>query len=554
MYRYDAVDRLIVEERVAQFRDQTARYLAGLLDEDAFKPLRLQNGLYIQRYAPMLRIAIPYGVLSTQQLRALAEIARKYDRGYAHFTTRQNIQYNWVKVEDVPDILADLAKVSMHAIQTSGSCVRNVTTDVFAGLAQDEIVDPRPYCEIMRQWSTLHPEFAHLPRKFKVAFNGAENDRAATAVHDLAFDLYKDEAGEVRIIVKAGGGQGRTPRIASIIKSDLHWSELLTYSEAVLRAYNRLGRRDNIFKARIKIQVEALGAAEFARIVDEEWEHLRNGPNTLTQDALDRVAAHFIDPDFTSEAAGNVAGETPAVQVSLDPNFRAWKKRNLFAHFHADYAAITISLKREGIAPGDANADEMDFIADLADRYSFGEVRVSHQQNLVLPHVARALLPALYAELDARNLARANIKLASDIICCPGGDFCSLANAKSIPLSAAIADRLAPIEDELGPIQINVSGCINACAHHHVGHIGVLGVEKAGEDWYQVLLGGRSDNGARLGVLLGKSVRQEEVPGIVDRLARHYLAVRHPGESFIAAVERLGADSFRAALEVAEAA
>lgn len=548
MYRYDAVDRLIVEERVAQYRDQTARYLAGQLDEDAFKPLRLQNGLYIQRYAPMLRIAIPYGVLSTQQLRTLAEIARKYDRGYAHFTTRQNIQYNWVKVEEVPDILADLAKVSMHAIQTSGSCVRNVTTDVFAGLAQDEIVDPRPYCEIMRQWSTLHPEFAHLPRKFKVAFNGARTDRAATAVHDLAFDLYKDEAGEVRIIVKAGGGQGRTPRIASIIKSDLHWSELLTYSEAVLRAYNRLGRRDNIFKARIKIQVEALGAAEFARIVDEEWAHLRNGPNTLTQDALDRVAAHFIDPPLEAWA------EPAPRSATLDPNFRAWKKRNLFAHFHPDYAAITISLKREGIAPGDANADEMDFIADLADRYSFGEVRVSHQQNLVLPHVARAELAVLYAELDARNLARANIKLASDIICCPGGDFCSLANAKSIPLSAAIADRLAPIEDDLGPIQINVSGCINACAHHHVGHIGVLGVEKAGEDWYQVLLGGRSDNNARLGVLLGKSVRQEDVPGIIDRLARHYLAVRQDGESFIAAVERLGAEPFRAALESAEAA
>lgn len=547
MYRYDAVDRLIVEERVAQFRDQTARYLAGLIDEDAFKPLRLQNGLYIQRYAPMLRIAIPYGVLSSAQLRKLASIARRYDRGYGHFTTRQNIQFNWVKVEEVPEILSELAGVSMHAIQTSGSCVRNVTTDVFAGVAADEIVDPRPYCEIMRQWSTLHPEFAHLPRKFKVAFNGAKEDRAATGVHDLAFDLYKDEADEVRLVVKVGGGQGRTPRIASIIKRDLHWSELLTYSEAVLRTYNRLGRRDHIFKARIKIQVETLGAEEFGRLVDEEWEHLRGGPNTLTLEALDRVRQHFVDPALDAPVR-------PAATLPVAANFQAWKRRNVSPHRSESHAAVTISLKREGIAPGDATADEMEFLADLADRYSFGELRVSHQQNLVLPHVARAQLPELFAALDARGLARANIKMASDIICCPGGDFCSLANAKSIPLSAAIADRLAPIEDELGPIAINVSGCINACAHHHVGHIGVLGVEKGGEDWYQVLLGGRSDAGGRLGVLLGKSVRQEEVPALIERLARHFLSVRQGDESFIAAVERLGADTFKHAIETSEAA
>lgn len=545
MYRYDAVDRLIVEERVAQYRDQTERYLAGLIDEDAFKPLRLQNGLYIQRYAPMLRIAIPYGVLSTKQLRTLADIARRYDRAYAHFTTRQNIQYNWVKVEEVPDILAELADVSMHAIQTSGSCVRNVTTDAFAGVAADEIVDPRPYCEIMRQWSTLHPEFAHLPRKFKVAFNGAKEDRAATGVHDLAFDLYKDDAGEVRLIVKAGGGQGRTPRVASIIKRDLHWSELLTYSEAVLRTYNRLGRRDHIFKARIKIQVEALGAEEFARLVDEEWAHLRNGPNTLTPEALQRVRKHFDDPVLATAPQSGVA--------PIDPNYRAWRKRNVTAHRTPGYAAVTISLKRKGIAPGDATSNEMDFIADLADCYSLGEIRVSHQQNLILPFVQEAALPDLYRELDARGLARANIKLASDIICCPGGDFCSLANAKSIPLSAAIAERLAPIEVELGPLSINVSGCINACAHHHVGHIGVLGVEKGGEDWYQILLGGRSDAGARLGVLLGKSVREHEVPAIIDALARHYLAIRKDDETFIAAVDRVGVDAFRRALENLEA-
>ncbi len=545
MYRYDAVDRLIVEERVAQFRDQTQRYLAGLIDEDAFKPLRLQNGLYIQRYAPMLRIAIPYGVLSSDQLRVLANIARKYDRSYAHFTTRQNLQYNWVKVEEVPDILADLAKINMHAIQTSGSCVRNVTTDAFAGVAADEIVDPRPYCELMRQWSTLHPEFAHLPRKFKVAFNGAKEDRAATPVHDLSFDLYRDDAGEVRLIVKVGGGQGRTPRLASIIKRDLHWSEMLTYSEAVLRAYNRIGRRDNIFKARIKILVEALGAEAFAREVDEDWGRLRNGPNTLTQDALNRVAQYFVDPPLKAEAA-------PRATLAINSHFRAWKTRNVTAHHNADYAAVTISLKRAGIAPGDATSDEMDFIADLADRYSFNEVRVSYHQNLILPHVERARLQDLFGELDTRGLARANIDLASDIICCPGGDFCSLANAKSIPLSAAIAGKLAPIEDDLGPIAINVSGCINACAHHHVGHIGVLGVEKAGEDWYQVLVGGRPTGAGRLGVLIGKAVREEDVPGIIDRLARHYLAVRFAGESFIAAVERLGVDDFKAALSAEE--
>jgi sulfite reductase (NADPH) hemoprotein beta-component len=546
MYVYDAVDRLIVEQRVAQFRDQTRRYLAGEIDEDAFKPLRLQNGLYIQRYAPMLRVAIPYGVLSSTQLRRLAHIARKYDRGYGHFTTRQNIQFNWVKVEDVPDILAELADVSMHAIQTSGSCVRNVTTDAFAGVADDEIVDPRPYCEIMRQWSTLHPEFAHLPRKFKVAFNGAREDRAATPVHDLAFDLYKDDADEVRLVVKVGGGQGRTPRLASTIKHDLHWSELLTYSEAVLRVYNALGRRDNIFKARIKIQVEALGAEEFARLVEEEWAHLRNGENTLTADALERVAKHFVDPPLETWP------ESGPKSLAVSPHFRRWKTRNVVTHRHPDYAAATISLKREGIAPGDATADEMDFIADLADRLSFGEVRVSYHQNLILPHVPRARLLELFEALDARGLARGNIGLASDIICCPGGDFCSLANAKSIPLSAEIAARLAPIEAELGDIAINVSGCINACAHHHVGHIGVLGVEKAGEDWYQVLLGGRPDGAGRLGVLMGKAVRQTSVPAIVENLARHYLAVRQDGESFIAAVERLGPEAFKSAAEVEE--
>jgi sulfite reductase (NADPH) hemoprotein beta-component len=547
MYRYDAVDRLIVEERVAQFRDQTERYLAGLLDEDSFRPLRLQNGLYIQKYAPMLRIAIPYGVLSTEQLRMLSSIARRYDRSYVHFTTRQNVQYNWPKVEDVWKILADLATVSMHAIQTSGSCVRNITTDALAGVAADEIVDPRPYCEIMRQWSTLHPEFAALPRKFKVAFNGAKEDRAAIYVHDLAFDLYRDDAGEVRMKVLVGGGQGRTPRIANVIKDDLHWTELLTYSEAVLRAYNRLGRRDHIFKARIKIQVEALGAAEFARITNEEWEHLRNGPNTLTQEALDRVAQFFDDP-FLQDV-------TDAPQaLPVDPRFRAWKTQNVADIRHPDYAAVTISLKRKDVAPGDATSDELDAIADLADRYSFSEIRVNHTQNLVLPYVQRAKLYELWGELDKLGFARPNISLASDIICCPGGDFCSLANARSIPLSARVAERLEPIEQDLGPIAIKMSGCINACGHHHVGHIGILGVEKSGEDWYQVLVGGRADKGGRLATLLGKAVREDDIPAIVEGVARTYLNARQPNETFIETFERIGAEPFKPALEITEQA
>jgi sulfite reductase (NADPH) hemoprotein beta-component len=548
MYRYDAVDRLVVEERVAQFRDQTQRYLAGLIDEDAFKPLRLQNGLYIQRYAPMLRVAIPYGVLSSDQLRALAAISRKYDRSYGHFTTRQNVQFNWVKVEEVPDILADLAKVSMHAIQTSGSCVRNVTTDAFAGAAADEIVDPRPYCELMRQWSTLHPEFAHLPRKFKVAFNGAAEDRAATGVHDLAFDLSRDVAGEVVIAVKVGGGQGRTPRIADVIRRDLPWRELLNYSEAVLRVYNLLGRRDHIFKARIKIQVEALGAEEFANLVDQEWALLRDGPNTITDEEFERIASHFTDPPLSKAASAQSS------TLAVNAPFSAWAARNVSQHRNPDFAIVTISLKREDVAPGDATADEMDALAAMAERYSFSELRVAHTQNLVLPHVARVDLPALWSELRTLGLARDNIGMASDIICCPGGDFCSLANAKSIPLSAEIAERLAPIESDLGPIAIKISGCINACAHHHVGHIGVLGVEKAGEEWYQILLGGRADEGGRLGVLIGKAVRAEAVPDIIDRLARHYLEARQDDERFIDAVERLGASAFKSAVETEEPA
>jgi sulfite reductase (NADPH) hemoprotein beta-component len=539
MYRYDAVDRLIVEERVAQFRDQTRRYLDGLIDEDAYKPLRLQNGIYIQRHAPMIRVAIPYGVLSSRQLRALAAISRRYDRAYGHFTTRQNIQFNWVRIEDTPDILAALADVSMHAIQTSGSCVRNVTTDAFAGAAGDEVVDPRPYAELLRQWSTLHPEFAHLPRKFKVALNGAKVDRAATAAHDLAFDLYRDEAGEVRLRVKVGGGQGRTPRLASVIKEDLSWTEMLTYTEAVLRTYNRFGRRDNIYKARIKILVDALGAEGFAQEVETDWALVRGGPNVLTAESLARVAAHFADPAFDAPKPSRRRGTT---------TFRAWAARNTVDHRHPDYVCATISLKRKDISPGDATADEMELIADLADRFSFGEVRVSHHQNLVLPHVARASLLGLWQALSVAGLADANIGMASDIICCPGGDYCTLANARSIPLSHAVAAALVPMEQAIGAIRINISGCINACAHHHVGHIGIYGVEKHGEDWFQILLGGRADEGGRLGVSIGKAIPEADVAATVQRLAGHYLAVREGDESFVDAVQRLGAAAFAEAV------
>ncbi|MBU6407404.1 MAG: nitrite/sulfite reductase [Alphaproteobacteria bacterium] len=541
MYCYDAVDRLIVQERAAEFRGQVQRYLEGRIDEDAFKPLRLQNGIYVQRHAPMLRVAIPYGVLSSAQLRRLAWIARRYDRGVGHFTTRQNIQFNWIAIEDTPDILDALAEVNMHAIQTSGSCVRNVTIDALSGVATDELVDPRPYAELMRQWSTLHPEFAHLPRKFKIAFNGAKQDRAATSVHDLAFDLYKDKGDETRLVVKAGGGQGRTPRIASVIKCDLHWSELLTYSEAVLRTYNRFGRRDHIFKARIKILIEALGPEQFAAEVEADWVQIRGGRNLITAEALARVASHFVDPPLYD--ADPPAQPTPRASAA----FRAWRNRNVIAHRRPDFAVATISLKRKGMAPGDVTAAEMDAIADLADRFSFGEMRVSYQQNLLLPHVRESDLRPLHQSLMALGLARANIGLASDIICCPGGDFCSFANARSIPLSAAIAAQLSAFEQDLGPIAINVSGCINACAHHHVGHIGVLGVEKGGEEYFQVLIGGRPDQGGRLGTLVGKAVPAEQAPGIIERLAKIYLTLRTKREKFIDTVERLGPAPFLAA-------
>lgn len=544
MYRYNHIDQAIIDARVTQFADQTERYLDGSLSEDEFRPLRLQNGVYIERHSPLLRVAIPYGLLSSGQLRQLAKIGRTYDRGYGHFTTRQNIQFNWVKLEQVHEILADLAKVEMHAIQTSGSCIRNVTTDHFAGIAPDERVDPRPLAELMRQWSTLNPEFAFLPRKFKIAFNGATEDRAATGVHDLAFDLFKNEAGEIVLDVKVGGGQGRTPRLAVTIRRGLHWRDIMTYTEAILRTYNRWGRRDNIYKARIKILVEALGAEKFAQEVDEEFSHIQGSPSTLEADALAAMSRFFSPPPYFSKDQAD-ADLAPARLAH--PRFNAWVKHNVTGHKQAGYSAVTIALKPLNVAPGDASSDQMDAVADLADRFSFGEIRVSHVQNLILADVARKDLFALWQALEAQGLGTANAGLATDLICCPGGDYCALANAKSIPVAAAIQAQLDDKAEEIGPLAIKMSGCINACGHHHVGHIGVLGVDKKDEEFYQILLGGRTDTKVALGQIIGKAVPRDDVAPIIGRLTDFYLARRQDNEAFIDAVERLGKDAFHAA-------
>ena len=541
MYRYNDIDQAIVNARVVQFADQTARYIDGALSEDEFKPLRLQNGVYVERHSPLLRVAIPYGLLSSKQIRMLAHIGRTYDRDYGHFTTRQNIQFNWVKLEEVHKILGDLASVQMHAIQTSGSCIRNVTTDHFAGIAPDERVDPRPLAELMRQWSTLNPEFAFLPRKFKVAFNGATEDRAATGVHDLAFDLFRNDKGDVVLDVKVGGGQGRTPRLAVTIKRGLHWRDIMSYTEAILRTYNRWGRRDNIYKARIKILVEALGAEAFAAEVEQDWAFSKGGPATLGAGELARMEAFFAPK-----------GYLPKVQVDVDisaarlahPRFNAWVRHNVSGHKQAGYSAVTISLKPLNNAPGDATSNQMDAVADFADRFSFGEVRVSHLQNLILADVARKDLFDLWQALDNQSLATANAGLATDIICCPGGDYCALANAKSIPVAAAIQAQLDAKAEEIGPLAIKMSGCINACGHHHVGHIGILGVDKKDEEFYQILIGGRTDTKVALGQIIGKAVPRDDVAPIIGRLTDFYLASRADSESFIDSVERLGKDAF----------
>jgi sulfite reductase (NADPH) hemoprotein beta-component len=551
MYRYNQQDKTIVRERAAQFRGQTQRFLAGELTEDEFKPLRLQNGLYIQRHAPMLRVAIPYGLLSSTQLHALATIARTYDKGYGHFTTRQNIQFNWPALERAPDILDDLAAVEMHAIQTSGNCIRNITTDAFAGIAPDELVDPRPWCEILRQWSTFHPEFAFLPRKFKIAVSGSVIDRAAVRMHDIGIELYREPAAsEVMARFYVGGGMGRTPIVAPVIAPAVRWPDLLTFCEAILRVYNLHGRRDNIYKARIKILVKALGAEEFARQVQEEFAHLKYGPGTLPRAEVERVSAHFADPAYQNLPAHPAALEE---NLKQHPAFARWVQRNVRAHKHAGYAAVTLSLKRAGVAPGDATADEMDAAAQLADTYSFGELRVTHEQNLVLSDVPRKDLFALWQEAKALGFANPTIGLLTDLIACPGGDFCSLANARSLPIAEEILQRFDDLDylHDLGDITLNISGCINSCGHHHNGNIGILGVDKDDKEFYQISLGGRygvgEDNDTRVGRIIGPSFAAHQVVGVIERMLAAYTRARGEGESFVECVDRLGIEPFKQA-------
>ena len=543
MYKYDAIDHQLVNERVAQFRDQVRRWQGGELTEDEFRPLRLQNGLYIQRHAPMFRIAVPYALMNSTQLRKLAFIARTYDKGYGHFTTRHNMQFNWPKIEDCPDILAHLAEVEMHAIQTSGNCIRNITTDQFAGVAADEVIDPRPLAEILRQWSTFHPEFAFLPRKFKIAISGTKEDRAVTWFHDIGLHL-KQLDGETGFTVIVGGGLGRTPIRGQVVREFLSWQHILTYCEAILRVYNRFGRRDNSFKARIKILVQALGVEEFTRLVEDEWAHIKDSPATLTQEEFDRVAAHFVAPDYAA---------TPAVDLGFEQHrhtekaFARWVERNTHPHKVAGYAAVTLSLKKHGVPPGNISAEQMDLVADLADRYSFGELRISHEQNIILADVRKSDLHAVWQVARENGLATPNVGLLTGIICCPGGDFCDLANAKSIPIAAAIQARFDDLDYlfDIGEIDLNISGCMNACGHHHVGHIGVLGVDKNNAEFYQVTLGGRQGNAARLGKVIGPSFSANEMPDVVDKIIKVYLANRHADESFLDNFDRIGIDPFK---------
>ncbi|MCQ4308293.1 nitrite/sulfite reductase [Pseudomonas stutzeri] len=544
MYVYDQYDQQIVKERVNQFREQTRRYLAGELTDPEFLPLRLQNGLYIQRYAPMLRIAVPYGLLSSTQIRKLAEITRKYDKGYAHISTRTNVQLNWPDLEDVPEILAELSTVQMHAIQTSGNCIRNTTTDQFAGVAKDELVDPRPWCEIIRQWSTFHPEFVRLPRKFKIAINGAVSDRAAIGVHDIGLEAVKNAEGELGFRVAVGGGLGRTPIIGSFINEFLPWKHLLTYLEAILRVYNRYGRRDNKFKARIKILVKALTPAVFAERVDAEWEHLKDGPSTLNDEEVQRVSQYFVDPPYkTLDDQDDALRQLDAEHTG----FARWRERNVVAHKKPGYAAVTLSLKSTGVAPGDVTDKQLDMIADLADRYSFGEVRNSHEQNMILADVEQSRLFELWHELRELGVATPNIGLLTDIICCPGGDFCSLANAKSLPIADAIQRRFDDLDYlfDIGDLDLNISGCMNACGHHHVGHIGILGVDKKGAEFYQVSVGGSSGRDTTLGQILGPSFAQDAMPDVIEKIIAVYVEQRNEDEQFLDTFRRIGIDPFK---------
>ena len=545
MYQYDQYDQTLVDERVAQYRGQVQRYLAGQLSEDEFRPLRLMNGLYIQRHAPMLRVAIPYGLLSSQQLRMLAHIARRYDRGFGHFTTRQNIQFNWPKLEETPDILAELAQVQMHAIQTSGNCIRNVTADHLAGVAPDEIEDPRLYCEIIRQWSTFHPEFSYLPRKFKIAVTGARHDRAAAQVHDIGLNLVRNEQGEIGFQVLVGGGLGRTPMIGHVIREFLPQRDLLSYLEAILRVYNQHGRRDNLYKARIKILVKALGPATFREQVEVEWEQIRDSGLVLDQAEIERVRHYFAPPNYQADAAADSSFEE---YLKSDPAFATWVRHNVAEHKVAGYRNIFVALKDPEVPPGDITAEQMDAVADLADRYSFGQVRATHHQNLLLADVYQGDLYALWQALKAQKLAFPVIGTLADMICCPGLDYCSLANASSISVAEQINQKFDQLDTlyDLGEIRLNMSGCMNACGHHHVGHIGILGVDKKGEEWYQISLGGSSGNDAALGSILGPSVPKAEVANTLERILTVYVEQREEGERFIDTFRRIGLEPFRA--------
>ena len=548
MYRYDEFDHAFVSARVEQFRDQVARRLSGELAEDAFKPLRLMNGVYLQLHAYMLRVAIPYGTLNSKQMRMLAHIARKYDRGYGHFTTRQNIQYNWPKLSDTPDILTDLASVEMHAIQTSGNCIRNVTADHFAGAAADEVADPRPYAEILRQWSSLHPEFSFLPRKFKIAVTGAEKDRAAIQVHDIGLHLKKNEAGELGFAVYVGGGQGRTPLIAKKIRDFLPEADLLTYITAIVRVYNLHGRRDNKYKARIKILVHETGVEELTRQVEAEFDQIRDSELKLPEGDIRAIETYFAPPALAARADG---WDALARAQKADAAFAAWVRHNVQEHRHPDYAMVTISLKPIGGTPGDASDAQMDLVADLAETYAFDEIRVSHEQNLILPHVAKGDLYPLYQALEKAGLATANSNLITDMIACPGLDYCALANARSIPVAQAISERFGSLErqQEIGELKIKISGCINACGHHHVGHIGLLGVEKKGAELYQITLGGSGDENSSIGEIIGRGFEPEKVTDAVETIVDTYLGLRlDPKETFLNAYRRVGPKPFKDAL------
>jgi len=545
MYRYDEYDRALVFERVAQFRDQVERFVAGDLSEEEFLPLRLQNGLYLQKHAYMLRVAIPYGTLGAQQLRTLASIARDYDRGYGHFTTRQNMQFNWIELQQVPDILQRLAEVDMHAIQTSGNCVRNITTEAFAGVAADELLDPRPLAEILRQWSTINPEFLFLPRKFKIAICSARQDRAAIMMHDIGLYLYQDADGQMLLRVLVGGGLGRTPILGLQIRDGLPWQHLLSYVEAVLRVYNRHGRRDNKYKARIKILVKALGIEAFSREVEEEWQHLRDGPAQLTEDEYQRVAAAFVPPDYQALPDTDLDFGT---HMADSPAFARWVTRNVQPHKVPGYTSVVLSTK-PGIAapPGDVTADQMDAVAQWAEQFGFGEIRIAHEQNIVLPDVPKARLHALWTLACEQGLGSANIGLLTDIIACPGGDFCALANAKSIPIAQAIQQRFDNLDylHDLGDISLNISGCINACGHHHIGNIGILGVDKNGSEWYQITLGGAQGKASALGKVIGPSFSAAQIPDVISRLIATYVRYRESDEPFIDTVQRIGLEPFK---------